>query len=132
MQQTYVRTNDGIDLFCPPPWNERGWDEIHAIANGCGPQGWKVDLVPDSILGCRINEACDLHDVGYEVGETIEDKDSADRTMLNNAIRLIRARTTTWLAKKLLLKRRLDLAWAYYEAVHRFGGPSFWDKNKKP
>jgi hypothetical protein len=126
-RQTYIQTKDGISLFCPPPWNS-SWDEIIAASNGCGPQGWKIDVVPDKILGCYIGEACRIHDVQYEDGETIEDKDSADRTFLNNLIRLIRARTTNWFAKKLLLPFRLKAAYGYYLFVAKFGGPAFWDE----
>ena len=125
MSQTYILTKDSVPLFCPPPWNDN-WMGIEAVSNGCGPQGWKIDLVPDSILGCPVGEACRIHDVQYAIGHTIQDKDSADRCLLNNLIRLIRARTTTWLAKKLLLRRRLNLAYLYYEAVSHFGGPAFW------
>lgn len=123
--QTYIHTKDGIALFCPPPWNQ-SWKAIGAASNGCGPQGWKIDLVPDSILGCDVSEACRIHDVQYADGHTIQEKDSADRSFLNNLVRLIRARTTTWAAKTFLLRRRLNLAYAYYEAVSHFGGPAFW------
>jgi hypothetical protein len=124
-QQTYIWTKDNIPLFCPPPWNA-GWKGIEAASNGCGPQGWKIDLVPDTMYGCPVGEACRIHDVQYADGRTIEDKNSADRSFLNNLIRLIRARTTTWAAKTFLLKLRLHRAYVYYEAVSHFGGPAFW------
>jgi hypothetical protein len=108
-----------------------GWDVVKARGNGCGPQGWKVDLVPDSVYGCYIGEACYIHDLQYDEGQTIKDKNEADRTLRNNIIRLIRARTTTWAAKRFLLKFRLAAAQVYYEAVQHFAGPAFWDKNKK-
>ena len=130
MTQTYIKTTDNIDLFCPSPWNAQVWSTLKNLANGCGPSGWKEKLVPDSILGCRVEEACTIHDIQYLEGEDISAKDSADRSFLNNLIRLIRARTTTWLAKKLLLGPRLKLAWVYYQAVHRYGGAAFWDKCK--
>jgi hypothetical protein len=123
--QTYIKTDDNIDLFCPEPFNS-SWSIIRAISNGCGPQGWKIDLIPDSVLGCNIEEACRIHDVQYGEGRTIEDKQSADRTLLNNGIRLVRARTTTIAAKIFLLRLRLNLVYTYYEAVSHFGGPAFW------
>jgi len=124
--QTYIKTKDGIELFCPPPRNTQGWEIINALSNGCGPQGWKFDIVPDTIWGCFVQEACRIHDVMYGDGVTIADKDSADRTFLNNLIRLIRARTTNSWAKMFLLQRRLNTAYVYYEAVSHFGGPAFW------
>lgn len=129
--QSYIRTRDGIDLFCPEPWNGMPWDVVKARGNGCGPQGWKVDLVPDSTWGCYIGEACYIHDLQYDEGQTIQDKDEADRTLRNNIIRLVRGRTTTWAAKHFLLKPRLASAQVYYEAVQHLAGPSFWDKHKK-
>lgn len=131
MNQTYIKTSDNISLFCLEPWNERGWEVIRAIANGCGPQGWKEKLVPDSILGCNIQEACALHDVEYDEGQNIEAKNSADRSFRNNMQRLVRGRTTNWFAKKLLLVPRLKLTEAYYQAVCKLGGQAFWDKNLK-
>jgi len=127
--QTYLKTADNIDLYCPAPWFTRGWAEIKAIANGCGPEGWKAKLVPNSIWGCSVVEACYIHDIQYMDGRKIEDKDSADRAFLNNLLRLIDARTTNWFAKKLLLAPRKKTVWLYYEMVHKFGGPAFW-KNK--
>jgi len=127
--QTYIKTTDNISLFCPTPWHTRDWHELNAIANGCGPSGWKEKLVPDSILGCKVGEACTIHDIQYLEGETIEAKDSADRSFHNNLLRIVNARTKTWLAKKLLLKPRLKLTWVYYQAVHRYGGAAFWDKH---
>lgn len=131
LNQTYIKTSDNVYLFCREPWNYRGWGDINAIANGCGPQGWKEKIVPDSILGCKVKEACAIHDVDYEEGSTIEEKDSADRTLLNNLLRLIDGRTTTWLAKKMLLMPRKKLAYVYYVAVCKFGGPAYWDKHLK-
>jgi hypothetical protein len=131
MSQTYIKTKDNIDLCCKAPWCFRGWEEIKAIANGCGPGGWKIDIVPDKIWGCPVVEACNIHDLDYEEGRSIADKDVADRTLLNNLLRLVESRTTNWFAKKLLLKARKNTCYIYYEAVHKFGGPAFWDKGKK-
>lgn len=131
MKQSYIITNDNIHLYCPEPWNSRGWEEIKAIANGCGPSGWKEKIVPDSIFGCSIKEACELHDVEYEEGKDIEAKNSADRSFRNNMQRLVRGRTTNWFAKRLLLKPRLKLKGVYYQAVCKLGGTAFWDKHLK-
>jgi hypothetical protein len=128
-KQTLIKTSDGVELYCPEPYASipNGWDVIKSLSNGCGAQGWKVDIVPDSILDCKIVEACNIHDIMYGLGETIEDKDSADRTFLNNMQRLIEARTAkNWVARKTLLPIRKNLAYGYYIAVHKFGGVAFW------
>jgi len=91
------------------------------VTNGCGPKGWKVDLVPDTIWGLSIKEECQIHDWEYAVAPpTIEAKDSADRTFLNNILRKVEY-VGGWL--KWLRRRR---AVTYYETVHLFGGPAFW------
>lgn len=131
MNQTYIKTKDNIYLFCRDPWCHTGWETIKAIANGCGPEGWKEKIIPDSLLGCNIEEACSIHDVDYQEGQTNEEKECADRTFRNNMQRLVYGRTTTWLAKKLLLKPRLYLTVIYYNAVKNFGGAAFWDKHLK-
>jgi hypothetical protein len=58
----------------------------------------------------------------YWLGKTIEDKREADRTFLNNMLRLIDAHSHSWLLNT--LRRRMALR--YYTAVATFGGPAFW------
>lgn len=98
------------------------------VVNGCGPGGWKVDIIPDTIWGLDIRPACDIHDWMYTAGETIADKDEADRVFLNNCLRLIDAAGGLWLVRALRRRR----ARVYYEAVRHFGGPAFWaNKNHR-
>lgn len=108
-------------LFAPPSYNE-ALPEVRAAINGCGSAGWKGDLVPDTIWGLCITPACNRHDWMYTIGETLEDKDEADRVFLNNMLRLIEA-AGGW---KILKKLRRNTAKEYYKAVHFFGGPAFW------
>lgn len=97
--------------------------EIKAIVlNGCGPGGWKVDLVPDTIWLLDVSPACDIHDWMYACGATIADKDEADRTMLNNCLRLIQA-AGGWWPLPMLRRQRAKI---YYLAVKYFGGPAYW------
>lgn len=129
---TYIKTKDGIELLCPAPWNERGWGEINLAGDGCGTKkGWKIDVVPDTLLGCHIEEACNIHDILYQQGKTMEDKSNADKIFLENMIRLINGRTITWAAKLFLKSTRKKLAYLYYKAVHKFGDPAFWNKKNK-
>jgi hypothetical protein len=110
-------------LFSPETYKKLTATALAAIANGCGAVGWKIDLVPDTLYGLGIRAACDIHDYMYHTGETIEDKNEADRVFLNNMLRLITAKTKhKWLRR---LRRRRALL--YYFAVKNFGGPAFWD-----
>lgn len=127
-----TKTKDGITLYC-----EYGFETTPEIlrnkqVNGCGPGGWKFDLVPDTMWGLSVNEACDIHDWMYLFGKVIDDKDRADRSFLNNMIRLIDGRTAkNWFAQRFLKTWRYRRAKIYYEAVSNFGGPAFWaGKNK--
>lgn len=100
--------------------------EVRKVINGCGPGGWKGRLVPDTILGLSIHEACNIHDWMYHCGETIADKEEADRVFLNNCLRLIEVRG----GLRLVVRLRMLLACTYYLAVKLFGGPFFWaEKN---
>ena len=96
-------------------------DELLEICNGCGSSKAKIDFVPDTVWFLSIKAACHVHDFGYHVGRTIEDKNKEDRRMLNNIIRLVNLRSG-WLLKKLRLLR----ARTYYNMVRLFGGPYFW------
>lgn len=110
-------------LFAPETYKKLTAAALAALANGCGVIGWKIDLVPDTLWGLAIKEACNIHDYMYHTGETIEDKNEADRVFLNNMLRLITAKTKyKWLRN---LRRRRALL--YYFAVKNFGGPAFWD-----
>jgi len=111
-----------IKLFAPSSFWRSDPKVIEAVTNGCGPQGWKVDVIPDKILGLEITIACRIHDWMYGQGTCMEDKATADRVFLNNLLRIIDAKTKL---RPLRLARKF-LALIYYEAVHLFGGPAFW------
>lgn len=110
------------ELYAPEQYWRLGREAIKEITNGCGPGGWLRALVPDTIWGLDISEACDIHDYMYAVGLTNEDKEVADRVFLNNIVRLINAKTRYWVLKRLRYRR----ASTYYLAVKNFGGPFFW------
>lgn len=116
-----------VQLYAPESYVDASAAERAAVCNGCGPSGWKVDLVPDSLWGLSVAGACNIHDWMYHEGKTIEDKAGADRVMLNNMLRLVNGRTRwRWLR---WLRRRS--AHVYYQAIKRYGGPAFWEgKNK--
>jgi hypothetical protein len=116
------------ELFAPPLFWKLSHDRRAQICNGCGTKGLVGMLVPDTIYGLRVTDACDIHDFQYSIGETLADKDSADRVFLNNLLRIINAHTRWHWLKRLRARR----ARIYYEAVHLLGGPAFWDGKNRP
>lgn len=120
----------GCRLFAPSHyWRLQPWEK-REICNGCGTKGLGGILVPDTLYGVSIEEACNIHDYMYHVGRTIEDKKLADRVFLNNMLRLIECRKYPWWLRWLRWLR-CQRAMKYYQAVRDFGGPAFW-KCKNP
>lgn len=121
------KTKDGVELYC-----EYGFESTPELlrnkeVNGCGPDGWKSVIVPDTIYGLCITDACNIHDWMYLFGNTIDDKDRADRVLLNNIIRIIEAKTTkNWFGRNILKPLRYRRAKIYYDAVHYLGGSFYW------
>lgn len=95
------------------------------LCNGCGTSGIPV---PDTIYGLSITVACDIHDIGYQIGDTLADKEQADREFLNNMLRIIQsAPSGQWpVIGPVLCMLRRRRALKYYDAVSLFGGPAFW------
>ena len=115
-------------LYAPESYWNASQEDRDSICNGCGVNGWKGKLVPDRIYFLNITEACNIHDWMYYEGETIKDKEEADRTFLNNMCRIIDDKTYF----SFMTTLRKDRAWIYYLAVHKFGGPAFWDGKNPP
>lgn len=90
---------------------------LETVCNGCGPGNWKIDLVPDKLIGLSIHEACDIHDFEYYLGR---DKHAADERFFDNIISLIRADDND-----VLLPFRLQQAAVFYIAVKRCGAAHF-------
>uniref|UniRef100_A0A6M3IQ10 DUF1353 domain-containing protein n=1 Tax=viral metagenome TaxID=1070528 RepID=A0A6M3IQ10_9ZZZZ len=112
-----------VKLYIPDEYKDLSKDKLKLLTNGCGPAGWKYDLVPDKIYGLCIKRACDIHDICYFYGKTNEDKATADRIFFNNILRIIDQGHNWWLLK--FLRRRR--AKKYFYAVKWFGGPAFWN-----
>jgi hypothetical protein len=116
-----------MELYAPASYVAASPEVRLQVVNGCGPGGWKVDIVPDCIWGLDISAVCDIHDWMYSVGITLADKEEADRVFLNNTLRLIDS-TPGWWNQLLIVKQlRRNRARVYFEAVHYCGGPAFWD-----
>lgn len=109
-------------LYAPASFKAASELELEENCNGCGAAGAKFDFVPDSIWFLYIGYACHIHDDMYKRGRTIEDKQEADRVFLNNICRIIDRDTSWWRSKAKMRK----LAYGYYWAVDKFGGPAFW------
>jgi len=109
-------------LFAPMAYWNTSRVARAEICNGCGPGKLGDFLVPDTLWGLCVTPACNIHDWMYAMGETIEDKKVADRTFLNNLLRIVDANTRFWPLRKL---RRLR-AYTYYRAVKYGGGPAYW------
>ena len=100
--------------------------------NGCGPSGWKVDLVPDCVtfkatplgptLGTVCFEgACNGHDIGYATCN--KSKSSTDTAFHNAARWACELRFSTSSPNDLIgLQLCYTAALGYYAAVSQFGG----------
>ncbi len=97
------------------------------LCNGCGPKGLGGFIVPNTLWGLSILEACNIHDFMYHEGHTINEKTQADRTFLNNMIRIIDEDSGAFLRPL-----RRYRAMSYYSAVKDFGGPKFWENVNSP
>ena len=90
--------------------------------NGCGPQSWRYNFVPDSFVGLSMDVPCRIHDHEYGIGTTKQDKQNADRRLRRNLIALIRHETTG----PVLLGVRLAEAEGFYIVVAFRGDAAFW------
>jgi hypothetical protein len=113
-----------LKLFAPRGYWKLDPLTLMELCNGCGTKGLGGLLVPDSLYGINITEACNIHDYMYVEGMFPEDKDEADRTFLNNMLRLI----TFYGGPRILQWLRRRRAYSYYLAVKHFGGPAFWNR----
>ena len=95
-----------------------------SICNGAGAEGkWISGFIPNTMYGLDVEEAFNVHDYDYFMGGKREQKNVADRRMLENLLIIINNKGG-WLQG---LRRRR--AMKYYEAVHHFGDEAFWPKN---
>lgn len=116
-----------------PEYDELSPEDKARIVNGCGPGGWKFDVVPDNILGVTIKEPCNRHDFAYYLGR---DFDEANRNLLADIVTDIikhqREQETRIgdIIDDALLRARLSIAIDYFMAVH-IGGRKYFGKGDK-
>lgn len=96
--------------------------EKAAAANGCGPGGWLMDLVPDTLHGLIVTDVCNIHDWYYFYGLTTTDKIIGDKLFRFN----LRSKIRMCTEMTLLCDMRLHLAETYYRAVHEHGYNAFF------
>jgi hypothetical protein len=111
-----------VSLYAPQSYIDASPEVRAQVVNGCGTEGWKGELVPETMYGLDVSPACNIHDWMYVTGATLADKEEADRVFLNNLLRLIEAAGGCTVLRWLRRRR----ARTYYEAVQHFGGPAFW------
>lgn len=111
------------------------WDlteeEVRKYSNGCGPQNWKIKLIPDKIGEVDFTYSCRIHDICYYYGHTEADKRMADRLLLLNML----ADVDAYCAAGSIIDRMQRVlyrqaAWTYYRAVSDFGHDAFWHGDK--
>jgi hypothetical protein len=99
--------------------------ECAEICNGCGTEGWKGKLIPETMYGMCVSEACDIHDHRYHMGGVEKDRTAADKEFRKN-IHVIIRRNEWWLRAV-----RYVRAYIYYASVHNFGWTAFNYKDEK-
>lgn len=113
-------------LSAPAGFTETPPALIAANCNGCGAKGAKIDFVPDTIYGVDIAPACLIHDWGYFIGRTEEDKNIEDVRFHDNLKLLVDLATLRgwrrWV-KWLMLRR----AAKYFWGVKEYGDEAFWE-----
>ena len=119
-------------LYAPESYLRALPDVVAKIVNGCGPGGWKVDLVPDTILLLSVKEACNIHDWCYSEGSSEDYRLWADDLLHQNLrATIFHAADTSWFAR-ILMPHRLVRARGYYYAVRAFGSDPFWVGKDRP
>ena len=119
-------------LFAPESYIRALPEVIAKVVNGCGPGGWKVDLVPDTILLLSVKESCNIHDWCYSEGSSEDYRLWADDLLHQNLKATIyHAAERSWFAR-ILLPHRLVRAKEYYYAVRAFGSDPFWAGKDRP
>lgn len=105
-------------IYAPFTYWEASDEDKLEVCNGCGAKnGIKV---PDSLLFCNIQEACNVHDWMYSEGKTLGDFYFANAVFIMNMALIITA------GSKWLVALRLLFAGKYFLAVQEFGSKAYW------
>ena len=109
------------------------WEEKREGCNGCGT-GWNQYLVPNTVYGLNIRIVCCIHDFGYEVGGTEEDRKLRDDEIHDN-IEIVIDAYDKWYYPTNLAKKRADTYKIHNAASHPFrngrgGRAAKWRNNR--
>lgn len=106
-----------VGLMAPQDYWNASSEKRARNCNGCGTEGWKGALVPDTIWGLNINPSCNIHDWEYAAGNSYEEKEAADFRFLKNMMSQVRRNADATWAGWLLKIPRQRRAFTYYQAV---------------
>lgn len=110
-------------MYAPASYRRASSEAKKEVCNGCGAKGVNGKIVPDTIWGLNITEACNIHDWMYMEGKTQKDKKRADDVFLENVLSIIEEKSHPWL--KWIRRYR---AMTYYNFVVSWGETAFWNK----
>jgi len=103
------------------------WDASESlreeIVNGCGPGGLGDFLIPDTVWGLSIKDACKIHDWCFVIFNDDAGFKLSNQIFLDNMERINRARSR-WGWLRWLRSMRIR---KYYRAVSDFGRLFFYD-----
>ncbi len=119
MKSKMIRTKRG--LLAPKDYFIAPQSLIDEATNGCGPEGWKEKVVPETNWGLSMTPACLIHDWQYHFGKTMKDKEYADKVFLDNLNTIIDNKG----GNRLIVWLRKRRAKTYYLAVSKFGDDAF-------
>lgn len=88
MENDWARYRDGL-VARGSYWNATP-EQIALNTNGCGTDGWKGALVPDTIYGLCVTPSCLIHDWDYACADELAEKQRADMRFLGNMLYQIR------------------------------------------
>ena len=106
-------------FYAPDAYRALLPEELAGIVNGCGAQGWRIDLVPDSLAGLDISADCSCHDFMYSLGGDEQARRFADVVLYNNLTHRI------LMAGGVFQAFRMAGAAIFYKAVRAGGGEYF-------
>ena len=115
-----------VELFAHPDcwkFKEEHPDEWENY--GCGAsKGLGDALVPDTMYGLSVRNACRIHDwyYGFWPYDTEEGRELADRVFRNNLLRIVRVKTANAILRFLRERRCIT----YYKAVRNFGAEHYF------
>jgi len=95
-----------------------------AKCKGCGPGGIGDVLVPDTMWGLDVSEACRIHDFEFRFCKDRSKKafKAANKRLLQNGLIIVKLKSNRWYFKRM----RIIRCYTYYYFVKAFGKFS-WD-----